>query len=246
MAATRSARPPSDSWDFAQISWNFPYCNARPLRVELENSKRGCDVSLTEELWSTLAHETGLPFKEVSEIGRRIRLNGCFPKFHRSLPQNVSDIDLANLMIGVMSGLPAQQSHLAIQRLVDAEVSNGDFKHIIQAKAGFAEIGQTDSTFLKPKHTFTEALADLFRIARQGPLVFEQVFQWTWVSVDKNRFGGEIQLHAEVFKPLPEAVLDTIIEYCPAEDYFRGDLQFHGRLSAKTIAAMARTADRTT
>jgi len=93
-------------------------------------------VSLTEELWSTLAHESGLAFKEVSEIGRRIRLNDCFPKFHKSLKQTVSDIDLANLMIGVMSGLPAQRSHVAIQRLADAEVSSGDFKHIMQSKGG--------------------------------------------------------------------------------------------------------------
>jgi hypothetical protein len=125
-------------------------------------------------------------------------------------------------------------------------VSSGDFKHILQGKAGFEEVGEPQAAFLKPKHTFTEAVADLFRIARKGPTVFEETFQWTWVSVDKNRFGGEIHLHAELFKPLPLPVLDTLIEYVPAEDYFRGNLQFNGRLPASTIAALARAADRDT
>lgn len=203
-------------------------------------------MSLTEELWSTLAHETGLPFKEVSEIGRRIRLNGFFPKFHKSLAQKVSDIDLANLTIAVMSGLPAQQTHLAVQRLADAEVSGGDFRHIMQDKDGFAEIGEAESVFQTAGHTFAEAVADLFRIARRGPGAFEETFRWTWISVDQRRFGGEIHLSAEVFTPLPVAVLDTLIEYAPPEEFFRGDLQVHARLTSATIAALARAADRVT
>lgn len=204
-------------------------------------------MSITTEIWAMFASETGLPFKEASEIGRRIREQGLFSKHTRAKEsQVITDTDLANLIIAGMSGLPPQQAHLAVRRLSDASVFNGDYKHIDQDRAAFEEFGAPLTVFLDPEHTFTEAVAALFGMARKGPSVFEKTFRYTWVSIDQRRFSGEIHLHAEVFKLLPETVLDTQIEYVPPEEFFQGDLEIHARLTATTISALARAADRVT
>lgn len=213
----------------------------------MRNSKRVNLVSLTDEITDALAKATGLPFKEVYEYLRRIRENDQFPKLPRAkeLP-TISDAALANLLIALLSGLPPQKAHVAVLRLADASVSYGDHKHIEQSRAGVEKIGAPMTTFLDREHTFTDALAALFGMARKGPTVFEETFRWTWVSIDQRRFSGEIHLQAEVFTPLPKPVLDTLIEYDPPEEFFRGDLQIHARLTAATIAALARAADRVT
>ena len=213
----------------------------------MRNSKKVNLVSLTDEITDAIAKATGLPFKEVYEYLRRIRENDQFPKLPRAkeLP-TISDIALANLLIALLSGLPPQKAHVAVMRLADASVFNGDHKHIEQRRAAFEELGAPLTAFLDKEHTFTEAVAALFGMARKGPSVFEETFRYTWVSIDQRRFSGEIHLQAEVFKPLPKAVLDTLIEYVPAEEFFGGDLQIHARLTASTIAALARAADRVT
>ena len=204
-------------------------------------------MSITTEIWSRFASETGLPFKEASEVGRRIREQGLFSKHTRAKEsQVITDTDLANLIVAGMSGLPPQQAHLAVRRLSDASVSNGSYKHINQGRAAFEEFGAPLTAFLNPEHTFTEAVAALFGMARKGPSVFERIFPNTWVSIDQRRFSGEIYLHAEVFTPLPKSVLDTQIEYVSPEEFFQGDLEIHARLTATTIAALARAADRVT
>lgn len=204
-------------------------------------------MSITTEIWARFASETGLPFKEASEIGRRIREQGLFSKHTRAKEsQVITDTDLANLIIAGMSGLPPQQSHLAVRRLADASVYNGDYKHIEQGRAAFEEFGAPMTAFLDREHTFTEAVAALFGMARKGPYVFEETFRHTWVSIDQRRFSGEIYLSAEIFTPLPKPVVDTLIEYVPSEEFFRGDLQIHARLTASTIASLARAADRVT
>ena len=204
-------------------------------------------MSITTEIWARFASETGLPFKEASEIGRRIREQGLFSKHTRAKEsQVITDTDLANLIIAGMSGLPPQQSHLAVRRLADASVYNGDYKHIEQGRAAFEEFGAPMTAFLDRVHTFIEAAAALFGMARKGPYVFEETFRHTWVSIDQRRFSGEIYLSAEIFTPLPKPVVDTLIEYVPSEEFFRGDLQIHARLTASTIASLARAADRVT
>lgn len=206
-------------------------------------------MSVTTEIWSAMANATGLPFKEVSEIGRRIREQGLFSK-HTKVKESqvITDTDLANLTIAVMSGLPAQHTHIAVRRLSDAEVFNGDYKHILQARDFFEEFGDPITVFLGARHTYAEALAALYRLARLRPGIFEEEFRFTSVSIDQKRFSGEITLWAESFQPgpLPRTVLDQMIEYSPAEEFFRGDLQIPARVTAATIAAVARAADRVT
>ena len=213
----------------------------------MRNSKKVNLVSLTDEITDAIAKATGLPFKEVYEYLRRIRENEQFPKLPRAkeLPP-ISDTALANLLIALLSGLPPQKAHIAVHRLADATVFNGDYKHIDQGRAAFEEFGAPLSVFLNPEHTFTEAVAALFGMARKGPSAFEETFRYTWVSIDQRRFSGEIHLHAEVFTPLPKSVLDLQIDYSPADEFFDGDLKIHAQVSALTIAALARAADRVT
>ena len=213
----------------------------------MRNSKRVNLVSLTDEITDALAKATGLPFKEVYEYLRRIRENDQFPKLPRAkdLP-TISDAALANLLVALLSGLPPQKAHVAVLRLADASVSYGDHKHIVQSRAELETIGAPLTAFLDQEHTFTDAVAALFGMARKGPAAFEETFRWTWISIDQRRFSGEIHLQTEEFTPLPKSVLDVLIEYGPPEEFFRGDLQIHARLSASTIAALARAADRVT
>jgi hypothetical protein len=206
-------------------------------------------VSRTHEIWATMASATGLPFKEVSEIGRRIREHGLFSRHTRAKEsQVITDTDLANLTIAVMSGLPAQHTHIAVRRLSDAGVFSGDHKHILQARHVFEELGDPITVFLDPQHTYAEALAALYRLARLRPALFEQEWRFTSVTLDQKNFGGEISLWAESFQPgpLPRTVLDQTIGYSPAEGFFHGDLEICAKLPASTILAVARAADRVT
>jgi len=204
-------------------------------------------VSLTDEISDAAAKQTGLPFKEVYEYLRRIREQEQFPKLPRAkeLPP-VSDTALANLLIALLSGLPPQKAHIAVHRLADATLLSGDHKHIEQGRAAFERLGAPLTVFLDPKHTFTQAVAALFGMARKGPAAFEETFRYTSVSIDQRRYSGKINLEVEDFTPLPKSVLSTLIDYSPAEEFFDGDLQIHAQVSALTIAALARAADRVT
>ena len=213
----------------------------------MRNSKKVNLVSLTDEITDAIAKATGLPFKEVYEYLRRIRENDQFPKLPRAkeLPA-ISDIALANLLIALLSGLPPQKAHVAVLRLADASVSYGDHKHIEQSRAAFEALGAPLTAFLDREHTFTEALAALIGMARKGPSVFEETFMHTSVSIDQRRFSGEVCFYVDPLMPTGRPDLDVSIEYTSPEEFFRGDLQIHARLTASTIAALARAADRVT
>lgn len=192
-----------------------------------------------------MAASSGLPFKEVSELGRRIREKGQFTRHTKKKEsQVVTNDDLANLTIAVLSGLPPQHAHVAVTRMSASKLSRDDHKHVMQDADKITSQGGPLMQLLEPRHSFQSALAAIFGIARKGPSAFEEEYEFTFVRMDRRRFSGSIYLHSHIFKPLRETHLNFDVEYEPEQEFFAGDLQSESSLTEKTIAALARTTER--
>lgn len=199
-------------------------------------------MAKTDDIWATFAAETGLPFNEIKGQGRAVREMGLFPKFHRhDKAQHVPDMALAHLTVAVMLRSPVIATPAGIQRIGDAEVDEESRRDLAEAADDLRHIGL--DAMLRPDHTFTEALAAVYGLARRDPERFD--LEWTplsWVMVERRTSAGEIYLHRQPITGGREFIMWN--HYAPARPHGGGSLEDIGRLRASVIAAVARVADR--
>ncbi len=200
-------------------------------------------MAKTDDIWATFAAATGLPFNEVKGLGRAVREMGLFPKFHKhDKEQHVPDMALAHLTVAVMLQLPVAATPHGVAAMADAVVDEESRRDLAELADDLRQLDL--APLLERDHTFTEAVAQLYRIARAQPYVFNARFEsLTSVEVERRSLEGRINLHTmPVFgadRPVGE-----IIVYAPAVPHSGGALEVTARLPASVISAVARVADR--
>lgn len=202
-------------------------------------------MSLAHEVSAAAASATGLSVGHCFNVLRRIREKGLWPVHTRNrAEQTVTDRDLANYTAALLGGLAPQNAHVTVARLAEARLSDADHRNVMQDIQRFASPYPETLRFLEAEHSFLDALAALYAIARSGPAAFEEVFRLTSVSLDQNRLIGTINLHGEEDPMGRRWAVSIMLDYAPTQEFFRGDLEVRASLPAATIATLARTADR--
>lgn len=199
-------------------------------------------MARTSDIWATFAAETGLAFNEIKGAGRAVREMGLFPKFHRhDRVQHVPDMALAHLTVAVMLRFPVIAIPGGVQRIADAEVDEESRRDLAEAADDLRHMGL--GAMLRPQHSFTEALAAVYGLARRDPDRFEaELATFSWVQVERRTGAAEISLHRQPI--FFDNELTALVLYAPARPHGGGSLEDIGRLRASVIAAIARVAHR--
>lgn len=163
-------------------------------------------MARTQEIWSTVSHVTGVPFSEVSEIGRRIREAGLFvketrsPNSPRATPENV-----ANLLIAIMSGASSRKAAEAVERYRSTSRFNRQhYEFADQEMEDFAR--KNLPVLLNPAASFVDCVTDLVTAARDVSGIFETELKYTGIEVEQRTFSGIVNLQVSKYNPLPAEI----------------------------------------
>lgn len=200
-------------------------------------------MAKTDDIWATFAAETGLPFNEVKGQGRAVREMGFFPKFNKhDRVQHVPDMALAHLTVAVMLQLPVVATPEGVGLMADAEIDDESRRDLDESAEELR--GLDLEVLLRRDHTFTEALAALYHLARKEPEMFRLRFEaLSSVEIERRSYEGCINLHTQPVLGT-ERPFSSMIIYASALPHRAGSLEVTARLPATVIAAVARVADR--
>lgn len=201
-------------------------------------------MSRKAEVCSAIAAAFGLPVSEPTEQGRRLGEHNLWPKFAKGKPQAFLDIHLANQTVASMMRSPSRRAHMDVRALAETELTSDSFAKVKDVRNSVVELAPELAPMLAPQHSFVEAVAALYCLARRSPGFLEQAMFNTSLEIDHLRGDGAIYLEIEDPLRPGNLIFAETLEYAAPKQAHLGGLSIVSRLPARAIRAVALAADR--
>lgn len=201
-------------------------------------------MSLKTVVCSAVAASLGLPVTGEAERGRHLVEHGLGPRFVKGKPQAYDNIQLANQTAASMMRSPSRRVHLDVRNLAETELTSASFAKLKAVRAKIAKLAPHLSPMLQPHHSFIEALAALYALARGFPDFLEQCMFNTSIEIDHLRSDGAIYLEIEDPRRPGDLIFCDTLEYAAPKPMHIGHLSVVSRLPARAIIAVAVAVDK--